>query len=179
MKYKVVIIVVIIFVIIGLGVFMDTSNQNNNSDSFNDMGINSNYTDKWNKTNLTISRNNEYTTLSSSSNSSQWYVADAILKNNSIIEWDNHGKLNKFDFCLISDTNLKNETPINLVNNLNITGNCHVKLIILNGQIIPYVNDVVKNPLPLKTKDNELKFRFQINPQGENISYSNFTIRQG
>ena len=152
-------------------------NESKGSNGFNDMGISSNHADKWNNNNLTINRTDKFTILSSKSNSSKWYSPNYNFTNNCVIEWDNHGKPNKFDYCLISDSNRKNGTPINFINDLNINKDCHVKLVIFNDTILPYVDGVAKTPLSLKTNNvDNLIFRFQINPGGANIKYSNFTI---
>ncbi|MBE6499603.1 MAG: hypothetical protein E7Z80_03515 [Methanobrevibacter thaueri] len=174
-KIKLLLLILIVCIIAGILIF--ASGFFNESKGFNDMGISSNHNDDWNNNNLTINRTDKFTILSSNSNSSKWYSPNDNFTNNCVIEWDNHGKSNSFDFCLISDSKMKNETPINFINNLNINKDCHVKLVIFNDTILPYVDDVAKSPLSLKTNNGDnLIFRFQINPNGADIKYSNFTI---
>lgn len=173
MKLKIPLIIISLIIIVVL--IFTFSNFVNESD-FIDNGTSNENNNNWINSNLNVTRNKEFTILSSNSNHSLWYMANYTLYGNCIIEWDNHGKTNNFDYCIISDKNKNNDTPLNFYN-LNTTDECHVKLIINNTSITPYVNGTMLKPVPLKANPNDgLYFRFQINPNGSDITYSNFKI---
>lgn len=101
-KIKLLLLILILCVVAGILIFsFGLFNGTNGSNGFDDMGISSNHNNDWNNNNLTINRTDKFTILSSKSNSSKWYSPNYNFTNNCVIEWDNHGKSNIFDFCLI------------------------------------------------------------------------------
>lgn len=174
MKLKVPLIIISIIAIIILS-FIVINEDNKNG--FIDYGTSSNNNDNWINHGISIARSNEFTTLSGNSNSSLWCIANFTTYNDFIVEWDNHGTPNNCDYCLISNIERTNESALNLVDDLNITHDCHVKLVIANNNITPYVDGTMKKPIRLNTNPDEgMVFRFQINTNGSNIKYSNFKI---
>lgn len=176
MKLKIPLIIIIVIAII---ILIFTFSQGLYQSDFIDNGTSNDNNDNWVNKNLNVTRNNEFTTLSGNSNSSLWYMADYTAYGDFIVEWDNHGNNSNFgDYCLISDVDKTKDAPLNFVN-LNLTKDSHVKLVIKDNNITPYVNDVMKTPVNLQTDPNKgMVFRFQINPNGSDISYSNFKIHK-
>ena len=173
-EYKLIILICIIFAIFLLssGLFSDFK-------EFNDLGTNSNFNPNWVTTDMFVTRNNNYTTLSNNMDSSQDYIAKKTIDSECIIEWNSYGEPNTLDYCIISDSKNTKSNIINFVDNLGITGDSHIKLVITNDEIIPYVNNVAKEPIKLSSSLSQgLYFHFQINPNGANISYSDFTIHK-
>ena len=149
------------------------------ANDFTDIGTSIDNNDNWINHNINVTRNNKFTILSGESNASLWYIANYTINDGSVIEWDNHGEPNNFDYCLISSKDLSDDTPLNLVDDLNITRDCHVKLVIKDSNITPYVDGDMKKTVPLKVDSNKgMVFRFQINENGSDINYSNFKIQK-
>ena len=173
MKSKLLIIVISLIVIIFL---IFTYFNISSGSSFVDNGTSLDNNNNWINNNLNVTRNNNFTTLSSNSNFSAWYSSDYTIYNDCIIEWVNYGNESHHDYCLISNKNKTADTPLNF-DNLNITRNCHVKLVIKNNVITPYVDGNMKEPIKLETDSKDgMSFRFQINSNGSDICYSNFKI---
>lgn len=171
-RYLIIISIIVIIIVIVLSYSYYVKENN-----FIDNGTSSKNNDDWTN-NLNVSRNTEFTTLSSHSKSSLWHIANHKSYGDFIVEWDNHGKPNMQDYCLISNEERTADSPVNFINDLNITKDCHVKLVIKNNTITPYVDGLVKDSVPLVANPKEgLMFRFQINPNGSDISYSNFKIQ--
>ena len=172
------IIVLLVLCIVFVSTFFYYSNNDNSTAfEFIDNGVSSDYNDDWKNWNMSVIRYNDFTKLSSNSNSSLWYMANKTIYGDFVVEWDSYWKPDDYDYCIISNINKSEDIPLNFVKNLGITGDCHVKLIVKNNIIEPYVNDVAKNNITFKSKQSDgLMFRFQINNNGSDISYSNFKI---
>lgn len=176
LKTKILILIIIIILLI-ISSFTLLSSQTSIESDFIDKGTSSDNNDNWINKNLNVSRNNEFTTLFGNSIYSMEYEANFTVYDNYTIEWDNHGTNNTFDYCIFSDINKTNDTVLSF-DNLNMTEG-HVKLIIKNKNITPYINGTMGKPLILNADpDNGLMFRFQINPNGSDISYNNFRIHK-
>ena len=179
MKLKKELIFLILLICVIFIIFLFSSGLFNNFDEFSDAGVDSEYNSKWINQDLTINRSANYTTLSNNMSSSQQYIAKKIIYEDCVIEWDNHGEPNNSDYCILSDSKNNKSNLINFIDDLGITGDCHVKLVISDGQITPYVNNEAKTPIKLNVDlAKGLLFRFQINPGGADIRYSNFTIHK-
>lgn len=175
MKLKLPLIIISLIVIIGILIFPFVPAGND----FTDIGTSSDNNDGWINHNMNVTRNDKFTILSGESNASLWYIANYTINNGFIVEWDNHGEPNNCDYCLISSKDLSDDTPLNLVNDLNISKDCHVKLVIENNNITAYVDGDMKKTVPLKEDSNKgMLFRFQVNPNGSDINYSNFKIQK-
>ena len=175
MKLKLPLIIISLIAIIGILIFLNVPAGND----FTDIGTSFDNNDDWINHNMNITRNNKFTILSGESNASLWYIANYTINNDFIVEWDNHGKPNNCDYCLISSKDLSDDTPLNLVNDLNISKDCHVKLVINESSITTYVDGDKIKTVPLKGDLNKgMVFRFQINPNGSDINYSNFKIQK-
>ncbi len=175
MKLKLPLIIISLIVIIGIVIFLYAPIGND----FTDIGTSFENNDNWINHNINVTRNNKFTILSGQSNTSLWYIANYTINNGFIVEWDNHGQPNNCDFCSISSKDLVDDTPLNLVNDLNISKEGHVKLVIKDNSITPYVDGDMKKTVPLKADPNKgMVFRFQINQNGSDIGYSNFKIHK-
>lgn len=173
MKLKVPLIIISLIILIFL--ILTFSNLVPGSD-FIDNGTSSNNNDHWINNQLNVTRNNQFTTLSGKSNTSLWYMADHTLYGDFTVEWDNHGNDTNSDYCIISDKNKTTATPLSF-HKLEIKKGSHVKLVIQNNTITPYINNVSKTPEPLNIDPKKgMVFRFQINQNGSDICYSNFKI---
>lgn len=171
LKYFLFIIVLVLILF-----FLTFSYVNNESKFFdNDTSFDDN-NNNWINKNMNIKRNNNFTTLSSTSNSSSWLMANYTISDDFIIEWDNHGNTSHSDYCIISNMDRTQDTPLSF-DDFNLTTDCHVKLVVKDNKITPYINDVMKKPITLKANPEQgLFFRFQINNNGSEIMYSNFNI---
>lgn len=172
MKLKYFLFIILLALILFFLIFTYVNNESkivDNSTSFDD-------NNNWINKDMNITRNNNFTTLSSTSNSSSWLMANYTISNDSIIEWDNHGNISHSDYCIISNKDRTQDTPLSF-DDFNMTSDCHVKLVVKDNKITPYINDVMKKPITLNAKQEQgLFFRFQINNNGSEIMYSNFKI---
>ena len=164
---------IILFVII---LFIIIFSYVNIGSEFVDNGTSFDNNNEWIIHNIDMARNSNFTTLSSTSNSSTWIMADYMINDGFIIEWDNHGKPGHSIYCIISNKDKTQETPLSF-DDFNLTTDGHIKLIVKDNKITPYINNIVKDQIPLKNDPkNGLFFCFQINNNGSEINYSNFRI---
>ncbi len=178
MKFKIKVIFLIFLICLIVGVSIFSVNLFNNFEDFHDVGTSSDYNSNWINQNLSINRTNDYTVLSNLGDFSQSYTAKVIFSTDCVIEWDNYGKPNNLDYCIISDQKNIQSNVINF-DNLGIDNDSHIKIVISDGIVKPYVDNVAKPTFKLNANINHgLIFHFQINPGGADIKYSNFSIHK-
>lgn len=169
-------IIILIIVLIFTFSFINTGSKIVDNDSeFVDNGTSFDNNNNWINNNMYVTRNNNFTTLTSYSNSSTWLMANYTIHDDFIIEWDNHRKPDH-SYCIISNIDKTQDTAL-AFNDLNITPDCHIKLVVKDNEITPYINNDMKEPISLNIDPEKgLLFRFQITNNGSEIMYSNFKI---
>lgn len=143
---------------------------------FVDYATNSNYNTNWDKTpNITLVRDENYTTVSNSSSSSGQYKPDnwASYSGDIAIEWDNWATAYQSNYFIVTGSTDVPKT----FGALYINKPCKVKITIVDTTLKCYIDGVDKATYTInRDSDDNVKVRLQINPTGDDIKYSNFRM---
>jgi hypothetical protein len=143
---------------------------------FIDKGTSASHNDNWEKSsNVTLVRNEKYTTVSNSSSSSALYKPDnwTLYSGDIAIEWDNWATTYKLNYFIVTGASDLAKT----FGTLYINKPCHVKITIIGTTCKCYIDGVEKYSYTINRDSNDkVKVRLQINSGGDNIKYSNFRI---
>lgn len=143
---------------------------------FIDKGTTASHNDNWEKgSNVTLVRDEKYTTVSNSSGSSALYKPDnwALYSGDIAIEWDNWATAYQLDYFIVTGSTDVAKT----FGALGINKPCHVKITITGTTCTSYIDGVEKYSYTINRDSNDkVKVRLQIGPGGDNIKYSNFRM---
>ena len=143
---------------------------------FFDKGTTTSHNDNWEKTsNVTLVRDENYTTVSNSSGTSAQYKPDnwALYSGDIAIEWDNWATTYNNDYFIVTGASDLAKT----FSALYIDKACHVKITIIGTTCKCYIDGVEKYSYTInRDSNNKVKVRLQINSGGNDIKYSNFRI---
>jgi len=144
---------------------------------FVDYGVSGKYNSNWtNDSNwMTVTRSDEYTTLSNTVNT---YAVCRANNNTAFagditIEWDNHSTAASTLFIGIRGTSAVNKS----FTSLGIDGNCHVKVTVIGTTATVYVDNVETSSYTINRDNNsKVTVLFQVSRGNSTIQYSNFVI---
>ena len=146
---------------------------------FYDKGLDGigNHNDNWTKSSgMSQTRTDNYTLLSETATGTASYIYannNTGISGDFSIEWDNHLTSDSRDYFI-----LKGSSDVaKAFTSYDITGEGHVKLVIVDTTATVYVDNVNKGSYTVNRDSNgKMTFRYQINDNGADIGYSNFVI---
>lgn len=124
---------------------------------------------------MTVTRSDEYTTLSNSTSSYAVYRANnnTAFAGDITIEWDNFGTVSSSVFLGIRGTSAVSKS----FSSLGIDGSCHVKVTVIDTTATVYVDGVESTSYTInRDSNNKVTVLFQVNAGTNTIQYSNFVI---